>query len=152
MNPIESGQVEAVGGGHGGVIGAYLLATPAFVLADLAFDMPFRVAALADSNWRFLYYGVSMLFGGLTYVRPAVAPWVGMGESATNLFMLLLSILLPIWNMPDAILSGAPIEGPFDQMSLINVVLSGSMLVYGFHRYQATALRGRERKMPRWGG
>ena len=143
--------VDRVLAGHGGIIAAYLLATPAFVVADLAFDMPFRVAALADSNLRFLYYGASMLCGGLTYVRPAAAPWVGMGESATNLFLLMLSILLPIWNMPDAIMSGASIEGPFDQMSLLNVVLSGSMLIYGFYRYQATALRGTEPKMTRWG-
>jgi hypothetical protein len=125
---------------HGGFIGAYLLSTPVFVVADLLFDMPFRVAALADSNLRFFYYGGVMLCGVLTYARPATAPWVGMGESATNLLLLMLSILLPIWNMPDAIMSGAPLEGPFDQMSLVNVVLSGSVLLYGYYRSQAAAL------------
>jgi hypothetical protein len=138
-------------GGHGGFIAGYLLATPAFVVADLAFDMPFRVAALEGSNLRFLYYGGAMLCGGLTYVRPAVAPWVGMGESATNLFLLMLSILLPIWSMPDAILSGAPLEGPFDQTSLMNVVLSGSVLLYAYYRNQTAALSGRGPETPRWG-
>jgi hypothetical protein len=37
-------------------------------------------------------------------------------------------------------------------MSLLNVVLSGSMLLSGFYRYQARALGcGGEPKMPRWG-
>ena len=80
---VPSGAEEA--GGHGGFIAAYLLATPAFVLADVAFDMPFRVAALEDSNHRFLYYGGAMLCGALSYARPSAAPWVGIGESATNL-------------------------------------------------------------------
>ena len=138
-------------GGHGGLIAAYLLATPAFVVADVAFDMPFRVAALADSNLRFLYYAGAMLCGALTYVRPAAAPWIGMGESATNLLILMLSILLPIWDMPDAILSGGRLEGPFDQTSLLNVLLSGSVLLYGYYRYQAAALSGRRPETPRWG-
>ena len=53
---VPSGATESAGG-HGGFITAYLLATPAFVVADLTFDAPFRVAALADSNLRFFYYG-----------------------------------------------------------------------------------------------
>ena len=146
---VPSGAEEA--GGHGGFIAAYLLATPAFVLADVAFDMPFRVAALEDSNHRFLYYGGAMLCGALSYARPSAAPWVGIGESATNLLLLMLSILLPIWNMPDAILSGGPLEGPFDQMSLINVVVSGSVLLYGFYRYEAAALSGGGPETRRWG-
>ena len=144
----------SVGGeaaGHGGLIAAYLLATPVFVVADVAFDMPFRVAALEGSNLRFMYYGGAMLCGVLSYTRPAAAPWAGMAESATNLLLLMLSILLPIWNMPDAIMSGAPLQGPFDQMSLINVVLAGSVLLYGFYRHQAAALSRRTPEARRWG-
>ncbi len=92
--------------GHAGFIGVYLLATPIFVVADLAF--------------------------------------------AANLLLLMLSILLPIWNIPEAIMSGA-LEGPFDQMSLVNVVLSGSVLLYGYYRHQATALSGQGPEMWRWG-
>ena len=52
--------------------------------------------------------------------------------------------------VPSGILSGGPLEGPFDQMSLINVVLSGSVLRYGFYRYQSAALSDHAPES-RWG-
>ena len=62
-----------------------------------------------------------------------------MAESSVNLLFLFLSILLPIWNMPDAVLSGSSVEGPLDMTGLSNAVLSGSVLLYGFYRRQAAA-------------
>ena len=51
----------------------------------------------------------------------------------------LISILLPIWNLPDAVLNGSSAEGPLDMTGLSNAMLSGSVLVYGFYRSQAAA-------------
>lgn len=124
---------------RGGFFAAYLLATPAFLIADLGFDMPFRVAALEGSDYRFLYYAGATLLGVVSRFRPAVAPWAGMAESSVNLLFLLLSILLPIWNLPDAVLNGSSAEGPLDMTGLSNAMLSGSVLVYGFYRSQAAA-------------
>ena len=124
---------------RGGFFAAYLLATPAFLIADLGFDMPFRVAALEGSYYRFLYYAGATLLGVVSRLRPALAPWAGMAESSVNLLFLFLSILLPIWNMPDAVLSGSSVEGPLDMIGLSNAVLSGSVLLYGFYRRQAAA-------------
>jgi hypothetical protein len=124
---------------RGGFFAAYLLATPAFLIADIGFDMPFRVAALGGSDYRFLYYAAATLLGFGVRLRPALAPWVGMAESSVNLLFLLLSILLPIWNLPDAALSGSMAEGPLDMTGLSNAVLSGSVLLYGFYRRQAAA-------------
>ncbi len=42
--------------GRTGFFAIYLLATPLFLVIDLAFDMPFRIAALEGSNLRFAYY------------------------------------------------------------------------------------------------
>ena len=131
---------------RGGFFAAYLLATPAFVVADVVFDMPFRVAALEGSNFRFLYYLGAMLLGSGSVLRPAFAPWAGMAESSVNLLFLLLSILLPIWNLPDVVLSGGSVEGLLDGTRLVNVALSGSVLIYGFYRHQASAGPGP------WGG
>jgi hypothetical protein len=135
-----------------GLFATYLLATPAFVVADVAFDMPIRVAALEGSNLRFLYYLGAMLLGVGSVRRPAFAPWAGMAESSVNLLFLLLSILLPIWNLPDVVLSGGSVEGLLDGTRLANVVLSGSVLTYGFYRHQASAGLGplaRRGRVPR---
>ena len=124
---------------RGGFFAAYLLATPVFLIADLGFDMPFRVAALQGSDLRFLYYGGATLLGVASRIWPAFAPWAGMAESSVNLVFLLLSILLPIWNLPDAVLSGSSVQGPLDMTGLANAMLSGSVLLYAFHRSQAAA-------------
>ena len=124
---------------RGGFFAAYLLATPAFLIADMEFDIPFRVAALEGSDYRFLYYAGATLLGVAARLRPALAPWAGMFESSVNLLFLLLSILLPIWNLPDAVLSGSSAEGLLDMTGLSNAMLSGSVLLYGFYRNQTAA-------------
>ena len=107
--------------------------------------MPFRIAALEGSRYRFLYYAGATLLGVVSRSRPAFAPWAGMAESSVNLLFLLLSILLPIWNLPDAVLSGSSVRGPLDMTGLSNAMLSGSVLLYGFYRSQAVAGVGRSR-------
>ena len=124
---------------RGGFFAAYLLATPAFLIADIGFDMPVRISALEGSDYRFLYYAGATLLGVVSRFRPALAPWAGMAESSVNLLLLLLAILLPIWNLPDAVLNGSSVEGPLDMTGLSNAMLSGSVLLYGFYRSQAAA-------------
>ena len=124
---------------RGGFFAAYLLATPAFLIADMEFGMPFRVAALEGSDYRFLYYAGATLLGVVSRLRPALAPWAGMAESSVNLLLLLLAILLPIWNLPDAVLNGSSVESPLDMTGLSNAMLSGSVLLYGFYRSQTAA-------------
>ena len=128
----------------------YYLATPAFAVADFALRAPVRVAGLEDPAHRALYYVVAFALGLLCRTRPQATPWVGMGESATNLLLLMLGILLPIWSVPDAFAAGAPLVGPFDRVSLVNVLLSGTAFTVSFYRHQHAALlprrdRGRDR-------
>jgi hypothetical protein len=120
---------------------AYYLATPAFAVADLVFGVPVRLAGIADAAHRLVYYVVVFSLGILCRLRPTTAPFVGMAESTVNLLVLLLSILLPIWSLPDAVLSGAPLDGGLTGMALGNALLSGTALVVSFHRSQAAAAR-----------
>ena len=118
---------------RGGFFAAYLLATPVFLIVDVVFDVPFRVAMIEGSDFRFLYYAGATLLGVASRLRPALA------ESSVNPLFLFLSILLPIWNMPDAVLSGSSVEGPLDMTGLSNAVLSGSVLLYRFCQRQPAA-------------
>ena len=126
-----------------GFVSGYLLGTPLFLIVDLLFDAPFRVAALQDSNTRFLYYGVAFGCGMLSRARPRLEPWIGMGESAFNILLLILAIIMPIWDVADAALADQPLVSPFDGISIVNFVLSGSMLCVGFYTSQARVLTGR---------
>lgn len=118
----------------------YYLATPLFVLVDVYVSAPIRVAALGDSPWRWAYYAGALGCGVVCRLRPGWAPAVGMVESATNLFLLVLGILLPIWSLPDDLLAGRPLTGPFDEVGILNFLLSGAVFIGAFHRSQASFL------------
>lgn len=78
---------------------------------------------------------------------PTTGPWIGIFEIAGNILLLILAVMLPIWNLPDAIVSGAELVSPFTRVSLANFVLSGSALVVSFHRHQRAAMNPREARV-----
>ena len=118
---------------------AYYLATPVFVVLDVMAGAPIRISALHSPAHRFAYYGVVFLLGMLCRARPRLAPWVGMLESSSNLFLLLLGILLPIWSLPDAVAAGGSLQAGLDGMSAANALLVGGTLVLAFHRNRLAA-------------
>lgn len=125
------------------LVTAYYLATPAFAVLDLGFGVPVRVWGLHDPGHRAVYYAIVILAGLLCWSRPKVSPWVGMVESVVNLFLLILSVLLPIWSLPDALLAGDPLPHPLGALALVNVALSGGIMVTSFHRSSRLALSTR---------
>lgn len=125
------------------VVAGYYLATPVFAVADLGLGIPVRVADVLPVGPRVAYYAAVFALGLLCTARPGATPWVGMAESATNLLVLLLSILLPIWSLGDALASGAPLAAGLTGIAAANALLSGTALVVSFHRHQDAALRGR---------
>jgi hypothetical protein len=78
---------------------AYYLATPVFLLIDLVWQAPLRVA----------------------FIQPD-------------------SILLPIWGAGDSITAGGGLPD-FGPLRITNALLTGTMLVAGFHARQAELLR-----------
>jgi hypothetical protein len=120
----------------------YYLATPVFAVADFYLGAPVRVAGLEDPNQRAYYYAALMVCGVVGRLRPGSVPWIGMLESAVNVLLLVLAIMLPIWNLPTAFASGEELVGPFERVSLVNFVFSGGAFVTSFYRHQHRALFG----------
>lgn len=118
----------------------YYLGTPVFVLADVYLSAPIRVAALGGSPWRWPYYGFALGCGVVCRVWPSRAALTGMLESVTNLVLLMLGILVPIWSLPARLEAGDPLVGPFDQVSLLNFLLSGAVFLTAFYRSQSALI------------
>jgi hypothetical protein len=118
------------------LIQAYYLGTPLFWLLDVALQAPIRAAALPDPGWRLLYYAFAMGCGILARWRPRLTPFIGLAESSVSLLLLVLSVLLPIFTLPSRVAEGGDLAVPFGPTQLINVFLSGSMLVISFYRNQ----------------
>ena len=128
---------------HTRFLQGYYLGTPVFIILDLAFNAPIRVSFI-DSLWlRGLYYLVCVVCGLVCYMRPASAPWIGIGESSINLLLLILSVMIPIYNVAEAAAVGGEIVVPYTTSTMINVLICGSVLIFTFHRSEAAILGGK---------
>lgn len=127
---------------------AYYLATPLLALPDLAFGVPVRVAGLERVSHRLVYYAAVFAVGLVMRARPRLAPWLGMGESALNLTLLMAAVLVPVWSLAEA---PAPAGGVVADLParVATLALSGSVLVISFHVHQARALDAKPRRRGR---
>ncbi len=122
------------------LIEIYYLATPLFFLIDIVFGAPLRVSALENAWLRYAYYAFATVCGVLMGMKPRVAPLLGMLESSVNLFLVLLAVLMPVYGMTEAIMSDEPLTSPLTPIRLVNVALTGTLLVISFHASQARLL------------
>ena len=120
---------------------AYYLATPVFGVVDAVVGVNIRIAALPDPALRTAYYVFAFGCGLLCRWRPRLTPAVGMAESSLNVLLLVLSIMLPIWELTETVLTDAPFVVP--AVPLGNFILSGSVLVASFHLHHAALSGGR---------
>ena len=115
---------------------AYYLATPLFAALDLGLSAPIRAVGVESPVVRLGYYAGTFALGWVMRARPALAPWLAMGESAVNLTLLMASVLVPIWSLGETSDAAALADLP---SRVLNLALSGGVLVYGFYRSQARA-------------
>ena len=120
-------------------IQAYYWATSVFFLLDLTLGANLRAAALPQPALRYLYY--VLCFGCALSCRrwPQHAGWVGMGESAVNIFLLVFSVMGPIIALPDALLAGGDVGPLMTPAKMTNFMVSGMVLWLSFQRSQAAA-------------
>ena len=111
----------------------YYLATPLFAVLDLGLHLPVRAVGIESPPLRLAYYAATFGIGFLMGARPAVAPWLAMGESAVNLTLLMAAVLIPIWTVTETMDPLAAADLP---ARVVNLALTGSMLVYSFYRAQ----------------
>jgi hypothetical protein len=112
----------------------YYWATFLFLFLDIGFNVNIRVVGLAGFPvYKNFYYGLCLCCLGFIAWRPALAPLVAVVESGSNIALLCLGILLPIYEMPEQVLSGVPIT-PITTLHVLNFLVSGSVGVWSFHR------------------
>lgn len=115
----------------------YYLATPLFFVADALLGVNIRIAALPDSGSRSAYYLFAFACGVVCHWRPRIAPVIGVFESSLNVLLLVLSVMLPLLELQEAVFTDEPWVAPFSAMSLGNFILSGTVLVASFHLHMA---------------
>lgn len=113
----------------------YYGATPLFYIADAFFGFNVRVAAFdAQPGLKLAYYGACIACGGISYWRPRWSVAVTLTESSINILALILGIMLPIYALPDAILSGGEVANPITHERVMNFIIAGTAWSFVFYR------------------
>ena len=93
------------------------------------------------SHTRFLqgyYLGTPVfIIADLAFNAPIRVSFV---ESSINLLLLILSVMIPIYNVAEAAAVGGEIVVPYTAYTMINVLICGSVLVLTFHRSEAAIM------------
>jgi hypothetical protein len=118
------------------ILRAYYLASPLFAVFVFGLKSPIRALGLQSLTARIVYYAAAFAIGLAMFRWPGAAPFLALGESAANLTLLMASVLVPIWSLPETMDAGVVADLP-DRV--VNLALSGSVLVYSFYRNQARA-------------
>jgi hypothetical protein len=116
----------------------YYWVTPVFVLLDYVWGINVRVAVLdAALQQKNLYYGFCVVCGVVMFLWPQSTPLVALGESAINVLMTALAILLPYMRNLQQV---ATIDGDwkaaetFGVEGVTNLLMSGVIAAIAFHQ------------------
>ena len=108
----------------------YYIATPAFFLADIFLGWDMRASFLDDhQGWKYIYYLFCFCIGILMWKIPLLESVLGIIEGGVNILLLTLSVLVPYYAAIDAISSGVEVVNPMNHFSIINYLLTGSVLI-----------------------
>ena len=118
----------------------YLLATPAFWLADLIWDAPLRASFIGDVRLRYLYYAGCVACGVWMWKQPSLTRRIGLTEGLVNFIMTILAIWMPMMNALDtldtAVVGAEPTLNPLQP---INAGISGAFTLLSYYSRQRTA-------------
>lgn len=125
------------------VLRIYFYLTPAFFILDSVWEQTFRVAGLDNPSLRYAYYGLCIICAVFCYLNHKLSIPLTLIESAVNMFILLASVMVPIYT------AGLDLENNINQVGLtiqklINFLLMGSLIVYSFHAAQSELRFGGE--------
>jgi hypothetical protein len=111
---------------------AYLLATPVFWLADILLGFEVRIAFLEDGLWKTAYYSVLTASAIACYLYPAWTAVFAFLESTANIFIHILSFIVPVFYLPAQVLKGTEGTLHFESGNLLGFIMVGTILVLSF--------------------
>jgi hypothetical protein len=110
----------------------YMLATPLFWLADVLFGFEIRIAFLEDTAWKSVYYAVLTGSAITCYLRPAWIAIVAFVESTANIFIHILSFIVPIFYLPGQVLHGEAGNAHIETGNVLGFAMVGIIMVLSF--------------------
>ncbi len=111
---------------------AYLLVTPVFWLTDILLGWEIRIAFLQHEGWKSVYYSVLLASGITCYLRPGWTAVFAFVESTANVFIHIISFVVPIFTLPAQVLSGETPDFDLSTSHILSFILVGSIMIISF--------------------
>ncbi len=113
------------------IIRIYYLATPVFFILYYYFDINLRVSIPgAGVYWFYLYYLSCFIASFVVFKNITIGSLFSLVESSINIFLLILSIYLPVINIGQNVENVNPGIG-FSE--LIHFIIAGFILIQSFY-------------------
>ncbi|MFC1679388.1 hypothetical protein ACFL2T_04185 [Elusimicrobiota bacterium] len=126
---------------RGGVLKAYYLATPVFVLLDVLFDLNFRIPFLDGVPMlKYVYYIVAFSCGILIVRVPKYSSLVTSIESLANIAMLVIGFMSKIISSVDA-LTVVGGQNPVPPQAVVSFAMSATALGIAYYGSEFKARR-----------
>lgn len=110
----------------------YYLVTPVFFVLQYFFEINLRLVIPGDSeNIIIVYYIICFAASFIVFKNMIVGSIFALIESSVNIFLLLLSVMLPIFNTGNIEPGTTSIK--FGVSEIIHFMLVGSVLIYSFY-------------------
>ncbi len=111
---------------------------PLFFIMDFCLGMNIRAVGLMHhAGWRTAYYGLCFACWLIIRKKPSLTDWVGIGESAVNLLLLITGLLMPYFRFI------ADIDGVEDASQVItvpgviNFLMAGMICLFSYYKSMA---------------
>jgi len=111
----------------------YMLATPIFWLADMLFGFEIRIAFLEDGFWKSIYYSILTGSAITCYLRPAWTAIIAFFESTANIFIHILSFVIPLFYLPGQVLNGDTSDFQIGTGNILGFVMVGIIMSLSFN-------------------
>lgn len=118
------------------ILAYYLGGTPLFLLLDAGWDLSIRASFFHDLNARLAYYAFCLLCGALAWIYPRRARWIGIGESAITITLLVVGFMTPILTFQEELAANpwATMDSPVTPEGIVNFIIAGGMAWWIFEK------------------
>ncbi|MHC4155045.1 MAG: hypothetical protein ACYST6_09010 [Planctomycetota bacterium] len=120
-----------------GLLRAYYIATPLFLIIELLSGISLRVPIFLSMPLRCFYYGCCFACGTVCYLRPHAAPVVALTESTINIFLIFVGFGAAVISGAFLVAETTTIPEVLTLKGIVNFITVGAIWVISFYHSQA---------------
>jgi hypothetical protein len=120
-----------------GLLRAYYIATPVFLIIELLSGISLRVPIFLTMPLRWFYYGCCFACGTVCYLRPRATPAVALIESSLNIGVVFLGFGAAMIRAAYLVAETTTVPEVLTVKGIVNFIVVGTVWIISFYHSQA---------------